>query len=832
MPPTAERRNSDAKPTTHLRKVRRSRLGCETCRARKVRCDERPGRCFNCERLGLICASAGKINGETGSPVLSSPQQADTNGVNSGAGLKRKRTYRSCSDCRASKTRCSGHKPICVRCREKSLTCRYEDESEPAWKQRVASSVVSQEHPTPSAQSNRGESELTSESITSPIKRPEATPAGSLGLGSPGIATHTPTTSVSDDLYWLVAENLPDCHRTRVLVERYFANVHHLRCFAFLHKPSFLQKLDSDGEKMQHGNALLHIVCALGALFYAVECETSRNTILPINPLDSGKHWAMHANNLILARLNRISVENLMAAILLHDYEIRMGNYSNAFMLSAITARMAQALQINLEHSTDVLCREPGSGPSASVKESRRRLMWSCYITDALVGSGIDQLTLIDEADIKIQLPCNERNFVLEEPCITETLEEGQMLKFLPPELLPSYPQDSMGMTAFYLRHIATRRKVLRYLKHLDSAKPPWYPDSEFAQLDAELRHWYNTLPANLQFTPATLYIRQETSQVGALCALHYAYHQTMCDLYRVGTPGLYKLRSAFSYGPEQQDFHRHLQLTLFGHARSLATIMAEALRHGPHAIADSWLPTILYDSCKIMLFYLTQIIDPKLDSSKALLADTIPHVHNNVKALKIMRSMYAAAMPLSKAAETMVEKIGIELDRESRNPDFIQEDPYSNNETEEQEVAGSAPGTPAQSAPDYILNPLSIYRLARKSIPEKHAPERQLHATPGPPTGVQARASRMTPARQRYPMMPDDSQIDPGLRAGPVPPADQINFDELQSLFSSDPTGWTWQPAETAVGSRNESGSLPPWESQALEVGLDAWLPTFAMEP
>jgi hypothetical protein len=247
-----------------------------------------------------------------------------------------------------------------------------------------------------------------------------------------------------------------------MLVERYFANVHHLRCFAFLHKPSFLQRLDSDADKKHDSNPLLHVVCALGALFYAVEYETTRNVALPINPLDAGKFWAVRAQNIILARLHHISVENLMAAVLLHDYEIRMGNYSNAFMLSSITARMAQALQINLEHSTDVLCREAGSGPSASVKESRRRLMWCCYITDSLVGSGIDQLTLIDEADIKIQLPCNERNFVLEEPCITETLEPGQMLKFLPAEVLPTYPQDCMGMTAFYLRHIATRRKVLK----------------------------------------------------------------------------------------------------------------------------------------------------------------------------------------------------------------------------------------------------------------------------------------------------------------------------------------------------------------------------------
>lgn len=517
------------------RKVTRSRRGCETCRARKVRCDERRPQCFNCERLGLICAPTGRASSGEATTIIPPPlQQTESNGFH-GSGMKRKRTYRSCVECRTSKTRCSGNKPTCARCHEKSLSCTYEDDSEPAWKQRVAVSVTNSENQIPSVDSGLADAEMTPESVLSPARKIE-TPAASVGIASPGVSTHTqPPNPFADDLSWLIAPRLPEHTRTRILVERYFANVHHLRCFAFLHKPSFLQKLDNDANNKHDGNALLHIVCALGALFYAVEYETSRNAALPINPLDAGKHWASHAQTLILARLDKISVEALMAAVLLHDYEIRMGNYSNAFMLSAITARMAQALQINLEHSTDVLCRETGSGPSASVKESRRRLMWCCYITDSLVGSGIDQLTLIDEADIKIQLPCNERNFVLEEPCITETLETGQMLKFLPPELLPTYPQDCMGMTAFYLRHIATRRKVLTYIKHLDTARPPWLPDSEFAQLDAELRYWYDNLPANLQFTPTTLYIRQETSQVGALCALHYAYHQTMCDLYRIG---------------------------------------------------------------------------------------------------------------------------------------------------------------------------------------------------------------------------------------------------------------------------------------------------------
>lgn len=139
-----------------------------------------------------------------------------------------------------------------------------------------------------------------------------------------------------------------------------------------------------------------------------------------------------------------------------------MDDYANAFMLSSITARMAQAWQINLEYSTDVLCLQTENGPSASAKESRRRLMWSCYDTDALVGSGFDQLTLVDEKDIKIQLPCDERSLLLQMPCITQVLERGQVLKFPPPGLIPANPEDNMGMMAYFVRHMEIRKRVLR----------------------------------------------------------------------------------------------------------------------------------------------------------------------------------------------------------------------------------------------------------------------------------------------------------------------------------------------------------------------------------
>lgn len=139
-----------------------------------------------------------------------------------------------------------------------------------------------------------------------------------------------------------------------------------------------------------------------------------------------------------------------------------MGNFANAFMLSGIITRMTQALQINLEYNTDLLCQNNEVGPSITARESRRRLMWSCYVMDALVGSGVDQLTLIDEKDMKIQLPCNERNFTQQIPCLTETLEPGSWLNFVPQEADPSAIPPNMGIMAYFVRHVSVRKRVLR----------------------------------------------------------------------------------------------------------------------------------------------------------------------------------------------------------------------------------------------------------------------------------------------------------------------------------------------------------------------------------
>jgi hypothetical protein len=93
----------------------------------QVKCDETPGECGNCARLRLVCSG---YTTTVRSPTIG----GETDLRHSTRG---KRTYRSCTACRASKTKCSGERP-CQRCRWKcSSECVYAESTQPTWVRRV-----------------------------------------------------------------------------------------------------------------------------------------------------------------------------------------------------------------------------------------------------------------------------------------------------------------------------------------------------------------------------------------------------------------------------------------------------------------------------------------------------------------------------------------------------------------------------------------------------------------------------------------------------------------------------------------------------------------------
>jgi len=142
----------------------------------------------------------------------------------------------------------------------------------------------------------------------------------------------------------------------------------------------------------------------------------------------------------------------------LHEHELRIGNYAAAFMITGLAVRFAQGLQLNVEQQV-VRARVSPAKVMPSLYESCRRVMWSVYVMDSWVGSGVDELTMLDDKNINIQLPAPESDFVLETPRAT-------VLPQLPSDACfrTTSRSDDLDLEAHFVLMVGLRKRILRYV--------------------------------------------------------------------------------------------------------------------------------------------------------------------------------------------------------------------------------------------------------------------------------------------------------------------------------------------------------------------------------
>ncbi|KAJ5234742.1 uncharacterized protein N7469_003910 [Penicillium citrinum] len=652
-------------------------------------------------------------------------------------------------------------------------------------------------------------------------------------LSSASNPVHSTEGSTDKPWSWLYTQELPEGSKLWALIEEYFSHIHPIRCFGFVHKPSFMQRIDEDIGSCRDEESLLHVICALGAKFLVLNYASQ---LPPDIMLAAGNQWAKIAKSRIFIDLDDLSIEKLMTAILLYDHDLRIGSYASAFMLSGMTARMSQALQLNLESSADVLCLKPDTSPI--VNEARRRLMWSCYVMDSWVGSGVNQLTLLEDRDVKIQLPCHSHNFTLGIPCITETLDANKVLNFVPQDEIPPNPSQNMGIESYFIRLVSSRKKVLRYVKHLNSSKPPWQADSEFLSLSAEFDTWRRSLPQSLLWNAGAIYARKGSSQLGALTLLWCTFHQTLVDLYRIGMPILFRIQKDIEFPPDQQEFLENCQRACFDNAREVSNILAEALRHGIKVLADTWLCIIAHDSTKVMLYYLK--LNERLQSlDRREIDETIALAQGNLEGLLRMRPMVATAEHCYLSVIKMMVAAGIRP--QSSSMIFIaQQGPG------DAEGGIPAPESPMQESPENVLNPLAIYRMARTALHEKDV---QTSASNSPSTQNTSspKVARSRLGRNRF---QDQSRVETPQFASPALTQSLNAFPNpniyhgMENLYfpqsREDPSipmanmapmantlGGSWDPADLAVMDILDGG-IAPWTAEYLtdgQSGVDPFL-------
>ncbi|KAJ5108491.1 hypothetical protein N7456_005166 [Penicillium angulare] len=637
-----------------------------------------------------------------------------------------------------------------------------------------------------------------------------------------------------DSFSWLYDSELPRGDKLWILVEEYFIHVHPLRCNGFVHKPTFMQRLDEDVESCCQSESLLHIICALGAKFFALGHvgQLSSEAIIT-----AGNQWARVAKARIFVDMDDLSLDKLMTAILLYDHDLRIGSYASAFMLSGITARISQALQLALEFSADVLCTKPDS--SAISNEVRRRLMWSCYLLDSWVGSGVNQLTLLEDRDLKIQLPCHSHNFSLGVACVTEILDESEVLSFLPTEQIPQGSCQNMGIEAYFIRLVSIRKRVLRYVKHLDTGKPPWEADSEFSLLSSGLETWHRNLPQSLSWNPAAIYARKESSQLGALTLLWCTFYQTFVDLYRIGMPALFRIQKSFDFPPEQQEFLEKCRRICFENACEVSSILSESLRHGHKVLADPWLCIIAHDSTKVMLYYLNFSKAPSEPLESNVRSQIVQFAQGNLVALLQMRPIVTTAKHCSLSVVKMMTAAGIQ----PNVPFNILDDEQS----EETVNRSPSPHSPTQDSPEDVLNPLAIYRMARTALHDRdtHSPPStspKTHKTISSPRQVNMQSHPPSkPTRGLQISSPSYNQQSQSSLHGegqvlaldsscvlPQPNTEPSVFASNQATSMSElGNGDIWDPTDFAVLDILDGG-IAPWTAEYLtdgQSGIDPFL-------
>lgn len=359
--------NGDPCATQVAPQSTRSRSGCLTCRARKVRCDRNEFdaptiSCGRCARLGVQCVSSNNASLSLQERELLEGGPTRRNGLNQ-AGFTRLRAAASCRHCRSRRQKCSGGRPSCTRCLQSNRVCIYDKRKK---------------SPVPDGGSRR-EPNVPTEADGSTPAQPDSTLRS--GAATP-VPTPAPITSKT-------LRNLQDKTIVRTLVETFFQEISPLRCFGFIHEPSFILHMDALLNN-EDKDPLLLTVCALA----------TRTVNQGPQVQSQGAAWAQSALLMVHNQAHRVSVNILMCLVLLHEFFARIDELRQCFILSCLACRLCQGLQLNVEYDEDFECKL--SSLSVTEKETRRRLMWACYTIDFSTSGGLDSVKMLREEDIMI----------------------------------------------------------------------------------------------------------------------------------------------------------------------------------------------------------------------------------------------------------------------------------------------------------------------------------------------------------------------------------------------------------------------------------------------
>lgn len=356
------------------------------------------------------------------------------------------------------------------------------------------------------------------------------------------------------------------------IFENFFLHLYPVTVFSYLHKASLIQRYRSD----LRDKALLHALVGITSLL---------TDVTPTPKNDASRHIDA-AETLVLSQFSRPSVAKVQTLVLIIEYRILSQQNEAAFVLLSIAVRYSYALRLNYEAPN--MC--------FLARESRRRLMWSVFLLDMHLASGLPDFTLCPAESIHIQLPCRTENFELDISQNTEPLHTSQ----------PVAPR-SIGLDALFIRLSWIRGKIIKSTKRmvLSRSQNVDHIMIEVHALGTELHKFASELPVEYRLTERNLQLRSHTSQMAPYTLLHIWWRQCHCDLYRIVLEGLLEALPSPIIHQLDQSFVLTCQQQCFNKASEIVDIFKVilSLKDKPPFL-DFHLPVCAYQ-CARLLFYI-----------------------------------------------------------------------------------------------------------------------------------------------------------------------------------------------------------------------------------
>jgi len=140
---------------------------------------------------------------------------------------------------------------------------------------------------------------------------------------------------------------------------------------------------------------------------------------------------------------------------------------------------------------------------------------------------------MIDEGDVEIRQPCDDKEWRKEHPAISDMMDDRPTES--PVKNGRRITLSTSGVFASLSSVSILLGRVAQYINRMRSADalPVWDSNSEFAQLENQLESWYTSLSPELKWSSDTLKYHVENGTIGAYAAIQTLYHVSIVVLNR-----------------------------------------------------------------------------------------------------------------------------------------------------------------------------------------------------------------------------------------------------------------------------------------------------------